>query len=95
MPRQDQSATIERRRQTWLKVQARGKQRFIFTRGVLAYGIGTFIVEHLAFALYDLHSHRAYTLPSPESMLAQVIAFCIVGYFYGIWFWNWNERKFG
>ena len=90
MSLQDQS-----RHEKWLRVRARGKQRFIVTRGVLAWGIGTFIVENLTFALYDLRLHRAYTLPSLESLTAQVIAFCIVGYFYGIWFWNWHERKFG
>jgi hypothetical protein len=96
MARTDQSKTIERQREKWRKVRARGKQRFVITRGVLIWGISTFIVENVVVVFADFYwLHRPYIRPSLGSLTAQLIAFCFTGYFYGLWFWSWHERNFG
>lgn len=94
MPQLKRSKTSEQQREKWLRIRAHGKQRFILTRGILEWGISTFILVNLVLTLVDRSLHRPFAFPSLASLMTEVAVFCIFGYLYGLWFWNWHERNF-
>jgi len=82
----------DRSRREWEKLRIEGKSHFVIKSGVLRWGLSTAI-------LYTLYLHlleNGWTL-SGNIISKAVLAFLLFpigGYFWGIWVWSWQEKKY-
>ena len=77
----------------WEIVRRRGKRRFIFRRGVLGWGVSTWILFTILRNTFGVH----FDLNS-EVMLSAFISllmFLVGGYFWGLAMWWFMERMYG
>jgi hypothetical protein len=74
----------------WAKMRERGKRRFIWFYGVLAWGVTTGLL--FCGAMQFLSPSP---LPHPLVALAvPLIIFPLMGYFWGLLVWHYSERAY-
>ena len=76
----------ERYRAKWERVRARGKRRFVLTRGVLGWGVSTGI---LVSALEGVQTPSFWL-----HLIASLLVFPAGGYFWGTWVWDILEPQY-
>ena len=72
----------------WEKIRSKGKQHFIWIKGVLSWGILTAI---LWFIIMEI------IMPFENKFIGLLLAlflFPIGGYFWGLWVWKIAEKKY-
>lgn len=82
----------DRSRRDWEKMRVRGKSHFVINSGALRWGLSTGIL----YTLYVNFLENGWTVSSNmlfKALLA-LILFPIGGYFWGIWVWSWQEKKY-
>lgn len=89
LSKRNKSEAFEKIRAKWLNTRLRGKQRFIFTRGVLGWGGFMFIFMTVVHNYID-HENTDWSY-----ILIAVLVWAVGGYSFGVWQWNWQEKKLG
>jgi hypothetical protein len=82
------SARLEKQRELWLRIRAKGRQRFILLRGVLGFGGSMFIWTNAMGMIFDRESIDWFL---PVSLMIWLGA----GYFFGRSQWNRAESRYG
>jgi hypothetical protein len=82
-------AILEKRRQAWLKISARGEVRFVLLRGVLGYGVLVFGLDTL-YSLFINHDRRCL---EPFNLIWSVMTWLVVGLGFGLFMW-FSGQKF-
>jgi hypothetical protein len=83
--------TPDERRKSWLKISARGRNHFIFVRGVLGWGISTFAL----FTLMQVYVDHNRNYLSPPHLLVGVVSFAAAGYGWGAVMWQFFRQRLG
>jgi hypothetical protein len=80
--------TLEKRRQAWLKISGRGKARFVLIRGVLGWGMTTFVL----IGLYRVFVNHDRSYLNPISLFIGLIAWSIGGALWGLAMWRTGQN---
>ncbi|HFB66818.1 MAG TPA: hypothetical protein ENJ60_14900 [Aeromonadales bacterium] len=74
--------------QNWSKLRKNGAKHFIWFRGVLAWGLLTAILwSGLMPVLYPVGNNL-------QRFLIALLLFPMGGFFWGLWVWKINEKKY-
>lgn len=72
----------------WEKIRAKGKNNFVWVRGVLIWGLVTAVMWSI---------FMEYTQPSANKLIRPVIALILFpcgGFFWGLLTWHFSEKKY-
>jgi len=89
--RDEKLAKLERKRQEWERVRARGKLHFILYDKMFVWG-GTLFLLNLAWGLFRL-ADRPRRIP--ELIVLDASLICVLSLLFGIIEWHIQEGRFG
>lgn len=80
----------EKDKKYWKKIREKGKRHFILYRGIIGWGIPTGILYTIM-----IKGLKGVTIGDIlGKLIISIIVFPIGGYFWGLWVWNIQEKKY-
>lgn len=84
----------EKDKKYWEKIRGKGKKHFILYRGMIGWGITTGILFSIINTIM-IEGIKGVTIGDIiGKLIISIIAFPIGGYFWGLWVWNIQEKKY-
>lgn len=84
----------EKRRQAWLQVRAKGKNRYIWRIGVMGWGLSTFAIFTAITLILGPGTHRLSTTEIVLTAVFNLIVWTGGGYFFGLQMWKTFDNKY-